>query len=129
MNETSNCSGGCGGCGSCCGSCGGCAGSLTLTRAELRLLESLGQIPFQPIARRAEDAVPVYLEDDSLPVQTWGLLLQSLEKKGLISLDFDCRLSHFDYSAYSAYPIHGSMALTARGQRVLELVQIQGVGE
>lgn len=121
MDEKQSCSG-CGGC----GSCGGCAGTLTLTRAELRLLENLGQIPFQPIARQMGDDFPVYLEDDSLPAQTWGLLLQSMEKKGLISLDFDCRLAHFDYSAYSGYPIQGSMALTQRGQQVLELVQIQG---
>lgn len=123
-----SCSGNCGGCGSC-ASCGGCGASLVLTKAELRLLESLSQIPFQPIARRAEEYAPVYLEDDSLPPETWTLLLLSMEKKGLLSLDFDCPLSGFDYSAYEGFPLRGSMALTARGQQVLDLIDLQGIGE
>ena len=32
-------------------------------------------------------------------------------------------------SAYAAYPIQGSMALTERGQKVLELMEYQGIGE
>lgn len=123
-----SCSGNCGGCHNC-ASCGGCGSSLVLTKAELRLLQSLSQVPFQPIARRADDYAPVYLEDDTLPVSTWTLLLVSMEKKGLISLDFDSPLARFDYSAYADYPLRGSMALTARGQQVLELMEIQGVGE
>ena len=56
-----------------------------------------------------------------------SLLLQCLEKKGLISLDFDKPLRGFDESAYAAYPIRGSMALTERGQKVLELMEYQGL--
>ena len=47
--------------------------------------------------------------------------------KGLISLDFDKPLKGFDMSAYAAYPIHGSLALTQRGQTVLELLDYQGI--
>ena len=31
--------------------------------------------------------------------------------------------------AYAAYPIHGSMALTQRGQTVLQLLEFQGYQE
>lgn len=117
---------GCGDCGSC-GSCGGCARELTLTAAEVEMLRDLGQIPFLPIARRADSMDPVYLEDDRHSPEEYSLILQCLEKKGLISLDFDRPLANFDDSAYGAYPIRGSMALTARGHAVLELLETQGM--
>ena len=53
--------------------------------------------------------------------------MQCLEKKGLISLDFDKPLRGFDESAYAQYPIRGSMALTEKGQKVLELMEYQGI--
>ena len=34
-----------------------------------------------------------------------------------------------DMSAYRGYPVHGSIALTARGQQVLELLDVQGISE
>ena len=56
-----------------------------------------------------------------------SLILQCLEKKGLISLDYDKPLRGFDEKAYEAYPIRGSMALTERGQKVMELLEYQGI--
>lgn len=114
------------GCGSC-GSCGGCAKEMVMTKGELEILEKLAQIPFLPIARKMDDPAPVYLEDQDYSVEEYSLMLQCLEKKGLISLDFDRPLTNFDHSAYGAYPIFGSMALTARGQKVIELVELQGI--
>ena len=32
-------------------------------------------------------------------------------------------------SAYTGYPVHGSIALTARGQTVLDMLEIQGIEE
>jgi len=32
-------------------------------------------------------------------------------------------------SAYKDYPVHGSIALTQRGQQVLELLEVQGITE
>ena len=93
------------------------------------MLEKLGQIPFLPVARKMGDLVPVYLEDRDHTVDEYSLILQTLEKKGLISLDFAEKLKGFDESAYAAYPIRGSMALTARGQQVLEMLEIQGIRE
>lgn len=115
----------CGNCGQC-GGCSGCDRSLTITEAELELLNTLAQIPFLPIARRMDDASPVYLEEDAHSPEEYSLILQCLEKKGLITLDFDKPLKNADYSPYAHLPIHGSMALTNRGQQVLEVLETQG---
>lgn len=112
-----------------CGNCGGCSGcgrSLTMTQPELEVLSALAQIPFLPIGRRMDDPSPVYLEEDAHSSEEYTLILQCLEKKGLISLDFDRPLKNGDYSRYAHLPIHGSMALTARGQQVLEVLDTQG---
>ena len=114
-------------CKQCCGSCGGCSKALELTAPEVQMLLQLGQIPFLPVARRAEDMTPIYLEERELPVQTYSLVLQCLEKRGLISIDYDMPLKGFDMTAYQGYPVHGSFALTCRGQAVLELLEKQGV--
>lgn len=112
-------------CKSCGGGCGGCARELTLTPGELKILEKLAQIPFLPIARRIDDATPIYLEDADYSQEEYSLILQLLEKKSLITLDFDKPLKN--HSPSPAYPIHGSMALTARGQQVLDLLEVQGI--
>lgn len=114
------------GCGNCCGNCGGC-GELLLSEGEVALLRRLGQIPFLPATRREDDLTPVYLEETEYSVEEYALFLQCLEKRGLIRLDYDKPLAGFGYEAYKGYPVHGSFALTARGQQVLELIEIQGV--
>lgn len=119
----------CGHCSGNCGQCGGCAGVLELNRGELAFLQKLGQIPFLPVARKASDMIPVYLEDADYPAEEYGLILACLEKKGLVDLDYHAPLSGFDYGAYSAFPLHGSICLTARGQAVLELMETQGIQE
>ena len=108
-----------------CSACSGCGRELVLTEQEIGFLDQLGQIPFLPVARSMGDLTPVYLEEGD-PEQM-SLLLQCLEKKGLISLDFDRPLKGFDMAAYAAYPIRGSMALTERGHKVLELMEYQGI--
>ena len=110
-----------------CASCSGCARELVLTKKEIDFLNILGQIPFLPVARKMGDLTPVYLEEGD--PEEMSLLLQCLEKKGLISLDFDKPLRGFNEAAYAAYPIRGSMALTERGQKTLELLEYQGVHE
>ncbi len=112
-----------------CASCGGCARELVLTPWEVEMLRKLGQIPFLPVARKMGDLEPVYLEENDHSVEEYSLILQTLEKKGLISLDFAEKIKGFDDSAYAAYPIRGSMALTQRGQTVLEMIELQGMAE
>ena len=109
------------------GGCGGCARELTLTEGELEMLRKLAQIPFLPIARKIDDATPIYLEDVDRSIEEYSLILQLLEKKNLITLDFDRPLKNL--TPNSSYPIHGSMALTARGQSVLDLLELQGIEE
>ena len=123
MGNCGNCSGNCGGC----SGCTGCGGSMELSRGEIEMLLTLGQIPFLPVARKMGDDSPVYLEDDRCTREEYSLILQCLEKRGLISIDYTQPLKGFDDSAYAEYPIRGSFALTQRGQRVLELLEWQGV--
>lgn len=117
------------GCSGNCGHCGGCAGELVLSQPELDFLNDLAQNAFLPVARRAGDNTPVYLEDEKNTKEQYSLILICLEKKGLISIDFDRPLLGADMSLYREYPIHGSMALTARGQEVLDVLDKQGVKE
>ena len=111
--------------GTCCGncsSCSGCARELTLSEAEIEFLRRLGEVAFLPVARKLGDLTPIYPETDA--EENISLILALLEKKGLISLDYDKPLTGFD--GYGDYPLKGSMALTQRGQQVLELLEYQG---
>lgn len=119
----------CGGCGGNCGGCTGCSASLELTAGEMGVLQTLGQYSFLPVARRREDMVPVYLEDAALSREEYSLILQCLEKRGLIDISYDAPLKGADMSAYVGYPVHGSIGLTQRGQQVLELLEMQGIEE
>lgn len=120
----SDCKGGCGGC---CGNCGGCGSTLVLTAEEITMLKLLGQIPFLPVARTAASTEPVYLEEGELSSRESSQALQRLEKRGLVSIDFDQPLKGGYGEAYDAYPIKGSVALTILGQQALDLLEIQGV--
>lgn len=116
-------------CGGNCDSCGGCAGQLVLSQPELDFLNNLAENAFLPVARSAADHKPVYLEDSSQTPEQYSLILVCLEKKGLISIDFDKPLQGADMSDYKGYNIHGSIALTARGQEVLDVLDKQGARE
>lgn len=120
------CSGNCGACGN---GCGGCARQLVITKKELDFLRELGQVAFLPVARGMGGLTPVYLEAGEEHREEYSLLLQCLEKKGLISLDYDRPLKGFDDGAYAAWPVRGSMGLTERGQRILEMLEYQGIQE
>ena len=108
-----------------CAACSGCARELVLSQPEIELLRMLGQYAYLPVARQLGDLTPVYPETDG--PEDVSLVLQVLEKKGLISLDYDRPLTGFHGETYASYPIRGSMALTQRGQQVLELMDYQGV--
>ena len=115
------------GCNHQCHSCAGCAGVLELTEGEICFLQALGQYAFLPVARKADDMIPVYLEEDDRPAEEYSLILQVLEQKRLISLDFSKPLVGFDGAKYAAYPVKGSVALTERGQIVVRMMEIQGI--
>lgn len=117
------------GCGQgCCPGCGG-AGTLELTREELNLLSLLGQFAFLPLARRWDSEIPVCLEEGMDASEPCSAAILGLERKGLLDLDYRMPLSNFDYAAYGPWPCHGSMALTARGQQALEVLDILGLSD
>ena len=118
--------GNCSSCSGKCGQCHGCANTLTLTQAEIDMLATFSQIPFLPVARKADDMMPIYLEAAD---GDYSLILACLEQKGLIDIDYHTPLRGFDYRAYAHLPLHGSMALTARGQSVLDILECQGAAE
>ena len=95
---------------------------------EVQFLQELGQYSFLPVARKASDMIPVYLENGEENRELMSLVIQCLEKKMLIDIRYD-PLPGADMGAYKGYPVHGSMALTGRGQQVLELLEVQGIGE
>lgn len=117
----------------CCGSCGGCGGcggrELWVTPEEVALLMRFAQLAFLPVARRWDSETPIYLEDGAEKATLYSNLLKTMELKGLITIDYDMPLSGFDYAAYEGYPCRGSMALTAEGQRAIEILEIQGAEE
>ena len=91
------------------------------------MLRLLGQIPFLPVARSAASMEPVYLEDGELSPEEGSQALRRMEKRGLITIDFDQPLKGAYSPAYDVYPIKGSIALTILGQQALELLEIQGL--
>ena len=119
----------CNGCGGSCGTCGGCGGgnALELSEGEILMLKTLSQIPFLPVARKMGDDLPVYLEEDRYTREEYTVILQCLEKRGLIDIDYGAPLKGFDMSAYGAYPIRGSFGLTARGLVAVEVLEYLGV--
>ena len=108
-----------------CSKCGGCSGcgSIELSPGELETLVRLGQLAFLPIGGET-DEMPVLLGEESMMPQESALVLLCLEKKGLVSLDRNIPLKGYD--GYGGYSMKGTMALTAKGQRVLQLLEIQG---
>ena len=115
-------------CGNCCGSCKSC-GSMELAGPEVWFLQELGQYSFLPVARKASDMIPVYLEDSRYDKETYSLVLQCLEKRGLIDIDYSAPLKQANMIAYAQYPVHGSVALTERGLQVLDILELQGISD
>ena len=120
--------GDCKSCGGSCGGCGGCSKELVLSEGEIDLLKTLGQFSFLPVARKADDMTPVYREEDAYSQEEYSLIIQCLEKRQLIYIDYT-PLAGANMDAYGGYPVHGSMGLTQRGQEILNLIELQGVNE
>ena len=114
-------------CGACCGGCGGCGRHLELTQTEVDLLRLFAQIPFLPVGRRPGTEHPVLLDDIVGAADALGPAITSLGQKRLIRIDYGQPLVNYDYSGYESCTHKGSMALTASGQAVVELLEIQGI--
>ena len=110
-----------------CGSCGGCAKVLELTQAEINILQELAVYAFLPVARRADDMTPFYPEGTAYTLEEYSAIFQHLERKGLISIDYDAPVGSYPAEFYGRWPVHGSAGLTQRGQDVVETLQITGI--
>ncbi len=71
---------------------------------------------------------PVYREETEYSQEEYSLFIMLLERKGLIYLDYT-PLKGAKMGQYADFPVHGSMGLTARGQQVLETLELQGIEE
>ncbi len=112
-----------------CSACSGCgAGALTLTAEEVAFLQKLGEVAFLPVARTMEEDKPISLTEEG-DAAFMSLILQCLEKKDLISIDYDKPLKGFVYDSRYHRLYRGSVGLTLRGQQVLEMLEIQGISE
>lgn len=119
--------GGCGNCGGDCSHCTGCGAAYVLTEAELDFLRLLGQVAFLPVARRADDLTPIYCGEAQYSPADHSAILQCLEKRNLIDIDFFAPLKGFQ--GYGDYPLKGSVGLTLQGQQILDMLEIQGISE
>lgn len=143
----------------CCGHHNQGISAITLTRNQAGFLHLFAHYPFLPLVRflyhaSLEDDLEsiglsaVYLErgDETLEqVKATAALLEGLEEKGLITLDYDMPLHNYEYALYENSAVFalfrdavaegarrpgflfdtadletGSMALTPLGQQVLE---------
>ena len=116
-----NCSGGCG------GNCGGCAKTLELTQGEISLLQELAMYAFLPVARKADDMTPFYPEGTQYTLEEYCAIFMHLERKGLINIDYGAPVGDYPASLYNCWPVHGSAALTQRGQEVVDTLNITGI--
>ena len=117
-------------CGACCGgACSGCGGTCHTGPLAGLAFRALAEPRFLPVARQAVSEQPVCLEEGEERWEELSPIISALSQKGLIRLDYDLPLSHFDYAEYRDFPLRGSMALTAAGQQAVDQLEIQGIEE
>ena len=117
-------------CNNCTGSCGGCSGcgaALELTSGEIAFLEELAVFAFLPVARRSDDMTPHYIEGTACSQEEYSAILLHLERKKLIDIDYGSPVGSYTDPGYEGLRVHGSVALTGRGQAVVEQLQIHGI--
>lgn len=97
-----------------------------MTPAEIAILKRLAETPFLPLVKKNHTG------DQFMPVSEfispeYRIALLALNNKGLISMDADFPLSNFDYSEYLKQYKCGSIALTGKGQAVIDVIEVQGM--
>ena len=110
-----------------CGSCGGCGAALELTAGEIAFLEELAVFAFLPVARRSDDMTPHYIEGTACSQEEYSAILLHLERKKLIDIDYGSLVGSYTDPGYEGLKVRGSVALTGRGQAVVEQLQIHGI--
>lgn len=149
--------------------CGGCCskqeqGPISLSKDEIEILLELKEFTYLPISEfvmsssenhhiRFSSLAPVYirtLKDSMETVKKIGNVLKELEKKGLISLDYDISLQGYDYTTHTESELYkyfietvedgtgkpgflcdraeielGSAALTLLGEKVVQSFHVE----
>ena len=82
---------------------------------------------FLPVARKIDDMTPHYPEGDSYTQAEYSAILLHLEHKKLIDIDYGSPVGSYMDPGYVGLKVHGSVALTGRGQAVVEQLQIHGI--
>ncbi|MDD3537200.1 MAG: hypothetical protein PHH65_02920 [Eubacteriales bacterium] len=111
-------------CGACCG--GRCKQEMIMAPTEIAILKRLAESPFLPLVKKPHTGDQFMPIPDFISAEYETALL-ALSSKGLISMDADFPLSNFDYAEYSEQYECGSIALTGRGQAVIDVMEIQGM--
>ena len=104
--------------------CSGCQQNTALNPLESALLDVFSEMPFLPVAIDRQSG-RMLLTDPELEPNAAGLALRMLQRRGLVRVDADLSLPNADYSGYEGWT-HGSAALTARGQELLDAMKYQG---
>ena len=104
--------------------CSGCQRNTSLNPLESALLEVFSGTPFLPVAIDRHSG-RVLLTDPEMEPNAASLALRMLQRRGLVQVDADLPLPNSDYSGYEDWT-HGSAALTARGQELLDAMEYQG---
>ena len=112
-------------CGACCGR--RCSDAFALSGPEICLLQILAQTPFLPVTRQKDTGMPVLLDEKAQKHDAFSAAITGLCQKRLIRLDYDIPLKNFNYEKYRFSTCHGSIALTATGQAVIDQLEIQGI--
>lgn len=108
--------------------CKGCSvRDLSMTEEEIKVLSYFAEIPFLPVARKTDSEMPCFFEKQDYSLDLYGSILLCLEKKRLISIDYDKPIPGWGSGDQKEYPIIGSMALTNRGQSVLDILSVSGI--
>ena len=101
--------------------CGACQSGSSISPLARELLTVFAQTPFLPIALD-KDSGQIVLVDPELETEAASLALRELQRRRLVSVDHDFLLSKASYDGYEGWA-HGSAALTARGQDMLDLLE------
>ena len=118
-------------CGICCGGeCSRC-GVLELTCEEAAFLVTFAELPFQPVVSKTDLKCPVFAyrslgAEEATVNDISPETISSLVDKYLIQIDYDIPLNNYNYLGFEDYPLLGSLALTYRGQQVIDELSSQG---
>lgn len=104
-----------------CAGCAGCQQNAALNPLEYALLDVFSVTPFLPVAIDRQSGQALLL-DPELEKAAASLALRLLQRRGYVQVSSDLPLQNASYHGYEDWK-HGSVALTARGQDMLDRLE------